>query len=82
MGGEGVGAGYRGMAELTKDRFRRDASGTRYTTGDLGVRIGFARAWGLDERPTPGQLEELGDPYRPSRSVVAWYCWRAADTTN
>jgi 3-methyladenine DNA glycosylase/8-oxoguanine DNA glycosylase len=53
-----------------------------WPTGDLGVRIGFARAWGLDERPTPKELEVLGDPYRPWRSVVAWYCWRAADTTN
>ena len=32
------------------------------------------------ERPTPGELEELGEPYRPYRTVVAWYCWRAADT--
>jgi DNA-3-methyladenine glycosylase II len=53
-----------------------------WPTGDLGVRIGFTEAWGLEERPTPGQLELLGDPYRPWRSVVAWYCWRAADTTN
>jgi DNA-3-methyladenine glycosylase II len=52
-----------------------------WPTGDLGVQIGFARAWSLEERPTPKQLELLGDPYRPWRSVVAWYCWRAADTT-
>ena len=52
-----------------------------WPTGDLGVRIGFAKAWGLAERPTPGELEVLGEPYRPDRSVVAWYCWRAADTT-
>ena len=24
------------------------------------------------------QLDLLGEPYRPYRSVVAWYCWRAA----
>jgi DNA-3-methyladenine glycosylase II len=29
--------------------------------------------------PTPKQLRALGDPYRPYRSVVAWYCWRAAE---
>jgi DNA-3-methyladenine glycosylase II len=51
-----------------------------WPTGDLGVRIGFAKAWGLPERPTTGELEALGDPYRPWRTVVAWYCWRAADT--
>jgi DNA-3-methyladenine glycosylase II len=51
-----------------------------WPTGDLGVRVGFARAWDLAEPPTPGHLDELGEPYRPWRSVVAWYCWRAADT--
>jgi DNA-3-methyladenine glycosylase II len=52
-----------------------------WPTGDLGVRIGFAKAWGLPDPPTASELEPLGDPYRPYRSVVAWYCWRAADTT-
>jgi 3-methyladenine DNA glycosylase/8-oxoguanine DNA glycosylase len=52
-----------------------------WPTGDLGVRTGFARAWELAERPTATELEVLGEAYRPWRSVVAWYCWRAADTT-
>src|SRR5207302_32233 len=50
-----------------------------WPTGDLGVRKGFGLAWGIP-MPTPKQLEPLGDPYRPYRSVVAWYCWRAAET--
>jgi DNA-3-methyladenine glycosylase II len=49
-----------------------------WPTGDLGVRKGFGLAWGIPT-PTPKQLEPLGDPYRPYRSVVAWYCWRAAE---
>ena len=49
-----------------------------WPTGDLGVRKGFGLAWGIST-PTPKQLEPLGDPYRPYRSVVAWYCWRAAE---
>jgi DNA-3-methyladenine glycosylase II len=52
-----------------------------WPTGDLGVRVGFAKAWGLPEPPTPGLLESLGEPFRPWRSVLAWYCWKAADTT-
>jgi len=51
-----------------------------WPTGDLGVRVGFARAWGLAEVPSARELEARGDAYRPYRSVVAWYCWRAADT--
>jgi DNA-3-methyladenine glycosylase II len=48
-----------------------------WPTGDLGVRKGFGLAWQIP-MPTAKQLEPLGDPYRPYRSVVAWYCWRAA----
>jgi DNA-3-methyladenine glycosylase II len=49
-----------------------------WPTGDLGVRRGYGLAWGVP-MPTPKQLEALGEPYRPYRSVVAWYCWRAAE---
>jgi DNA-3-methyladenine glycosylase II len=49
-----------------------------WPTGDLGVRKGFGLAWGIPT-PTAKQLEPLGDSYRPYRSVVAWYCWRAAE---
>jgi DNA-3-methyladenine glycosylase II len=30
--------------------------------------------------PTPRDLDPLGERFRPHRSVVAWYCWRAVDT--
>lgn len=51
-----------------------------WPTGDLGVRAGFARAVGLDEVPTQRQLEPLGDPFSPYRSLMAWWCWREMDT--
>jgi len=46
--------------------------------GDLGVRRGFGLAWQIPT-PTPKQLEALGEPFRPYRSVVTWYSWRAAE---
>jgi DNA-3-methyladenine glycosylase II len=49
-----------------------------WPTGDLGVRRGYGLAWQVPA-PTARELEPLGDPYRPYRSVVAWYCWRAAE---
>lgn len=49
-----------------------------WPTGDLGVRKGFGLAWGLP-MPSPKALLALGDPFRPYRSVVAWYCWRACE---
>ncbi len=73
----------RGVGPWTADMFllsvlrRLDV----WPVGDYGVRVGFARAWGLDEVPSPRQLAELGEPYRPYRSLVAWYCWRVLDQT-
>jgi DNA-3-methyladenine glycosylase II len=29
--------------------------------------------------PSARELEPLGDAFRPYRSAVAWYCWRAAE---
>jgi DNA-3-methyladenine glycosylase II len=49
-----------------------------WPTGDLAVRKGFGLAWGIPTT-TAKELEPLGDPYRPYRSVVAWYCWRATE---
>ena len=45
---------------------------------DLGVRKGWAKFTGNAE-PTARALEPLGDPYRPYRSIVAWYMWRIHD---
>jgi DNA-3-methyladenine glycosylase II len=47
-----------------------------WPTGDLGVRKGYGLAWQIPT-PTPKQLDLLGEPYHPYRTVVAWYCWRA-----
>jgi DNA-3-methyladenine glycosylase II len=49
-----------------------------WPTGDLGVRNGYGLAWKVPT-PTARELDPLGEPYRPYRSVVAWYCWRAAE---
>ncbi len=50
-----------------------------WPTGDFGVRAGFARAWDLPDIPGPKELHVLGEPFRPYRSSVAWYCWREMD---
>ncbi len=50
-----------------------------WPTGDLGVRRGVQMMLGRDSEPTPRELEALGEPWKPYRSVVAWYAWRAVD---
>jgi DNA-3-methyladenine glycosylase II len=49
-----------------------------WPVGDLGVRRGYGLAWKIP-MPTARELEPLGDRFRPYRTVVAWYCWRAAE---
>ena len=47
--------------------------------GDLGVRKGYMLAYDLDEMPTPKELMQLGEVWRPFRSVGSWYMWRACE---
>jgi DNA-3-methyladenine glycosylase II len=47
--------------------------------GDLGVRNAARTAYGLDELPTPAELEALAEPWRPHRSLGALYLWRSLD---
>ncbi len=71
----------RGIGPWTADMFLLGTLGRLdvWPTGDYGVRAGFARAWSLAEIPTPKELALLGERFRPYRSLVAWYCWRAVD---
>jgi len=46
---------------------------------DYGVRKGFAKTFGKQKLPTPKQLMNIGEKWRPYRSVAAWYFWRALD---
>ena len=73
----------RGIGEWTAHMFLMFQMGRLdvWPTLDFGVRSGFAQMYGLAEMPTPKQLEPEGDRFRPYRSLVAWWCWRAADTT-
>ncbi|EGB11302.1 hypothetical protein AURANDRAFT_61681 [Aureococcus anophagefferens] len=57
--------------------------------GDLGVRAGAARAFGvrgrgkngaLDMKKDADVLEALFAPYAPYRSLAAYYMWRVVDT--
>jgi len=47
--------------------------------GDLGLRDAARRVLGLDETPTPSRLREVASPWRPYRSLAAWYLWTERD---
>jgi 3-methyladenine DNA glycosylase/8-oxoguanine DNA glycosylase len=71
----------RGIGRWTAEMFLLGTLGRLdvWPVGDYGVRAGFAAAWGLAEIPSPDALTGHGEPFRPYRSIVAWYCWRVAD---
>lgn len=71
----------RGVGRWTAEMFLIFTLGRRdvWPVDDYGVRAGYASAWSLDAMPKPTELHALGEPYRPLRSLVAWYCWRAAE---
>ena len=44
---------------------------------DIGVQEGYKLIKAMSHRPNPKELSPLGEPYKPYRSVAAWYCWQA-----
>ena len=71
--------GLWGIGPLTVDMFMMHQLGRLdiWPTGDLGVRRGWEKIYALKEEIDQKVLEGKGDKFRPYRSVVAWYCWRA-----
>ena len=51
-----------------------------WPTGDLGVRRGWEKIHRLKEQIEPNKLQVKGEKFRPHRSIVAWYCWRAVES--
>jgi len=45
--------------------------------GDLGIRNAVAAAYGLDEPPSPAQMEEIAEPWRPHRTLASLYLWES-----
>ncbi len=43
--------------------------------GDLAIRKGFTKVYGLKKDPTPKQMEQIAAPWRPYASVASWYLW-------
>jgi len=47
--------------------------------GDLGVQTAVMKAYGLVKRPTPKELREFAERWKPHRTAAAWYLWRSLD---
>jgi DNA-3-methyladenine glycosylase II len=45
--------------------------------GDLGIRKAIQIEYGLEEMPPPKQVIEIGEPWRPHRSLASLYLWES-----
>jgi DNA-3-methyladenine glycosylase II len=45
--------------------------------GDLGIRKAVQIEYGLEEMPTPTRVLEIGEPWRPQRSLASLYLWES-----
>jgi DNA-3-methyladenine glycosylase II len=45
--------------------------------GDLGIRRAIQIEYGLEEMPPPARVLEIGQPWRPHRSLASLYLWES-----
>jgi len=45
--------------------------------GDLGIRKAIQIEYGLEKMPPPTQVLEIGEPWRPHRSLASLYLWES-----
>jgi DNA-3-methyladenine glycosylase II len=50
-----------------------------YPIDDFGVRKGIQLAYGLPEMPGKKAMLEIGERWRPYRTIASWYLWRSLD---
>jgi DNA-3-methyladenine glycosylase II len=49
--------------------------------GDLVIRKAIQAEYGLEEIPTPQRVLEIGEPWRPHRSLASLYLWESMAAT-
>ena len=49
--------------------------------GDLGIKTGIQKLYGLDHLPTPAEVQDvaLQHHWAPYQSVASWYIWKSLD---
>lgn len=51
------------------------------SSGDLGVRKGVMKVYGLDKMPTQKEVDALAEPWHPLETVGTFLAWRVLDET-
>jgi DNA-3-methyladenine glycosylase II len=47
--------------------------------GDLGIRKAMQVHYGLEDLPSPAQMEQLAEAWRPHRTLACLYLWESLD---
>jgi len=50
-----------------------------FPVDDLGIVKGMQKLFGMKRRPKPRTMLRLAEPWRPYRSIAAWYVWRVTE---
>lgn len=73
----------KGIGEWTVHMFMMFCMGRLdvLAVGDLGVRTGVQRTYGLDHLPSPSEVEAIAENHgwHPYESIACWYMWRTLD---
>ncbi|HKX72435.1 MAG TPA: DNA-3-methyladenine glycosylase [Candidatus Saccharimonadales bacterium] len=73
----------KGIGEWTAHMFLIFALGRLdvLPVGDLGIRSGIQKLYGLDHLPTPPEIQDLAtrNNWHPYESIACWYVWQALD---
>lgn len=74
----------KGIGEWTTHMFLIFAMGRMNVlpTGDLGIKSGIKKLYGLESLPSPTQIQQLAarNQWHPYESIACWYIWKAFDT--
>ena len=49
------------------------------SSGDLGVRKGVMKLYGLDEMPTQKEVDQIAETWHPLETVGTFLAWRVLD---
>lgn len=73
----------KGVGEWTAHMFMMFSMGRLdiLPVGDLGIKNGITRLYGLSTAPSPEQIREIAaaNNWHPYESVASWYIWRSLD---
>jgi len=75
----------KGIGEWTAHMFLMFCMGRLdvLATGDLGIRNGIQKLYGLSSAPTPAQVTDIAETnhWHPYETVACWYIWHSLDNS-